>query len=241
MSVFGFPEEYKGLKIYPVKLKDSQRFLKSIGCLILNKNQTPDPEIIKMSYLKFLVFVIANFDQEFWYLLNDVLQISLQAEKIDIQITTEGKVFLLIENKKISEQDFENIRKIILKQNLIPIQEILDPQLEKRIQEAREFLRRKQNPATFEERIIAYHCKTGMLYEDIANLTLYQFEKGLERMNLISEYEICKTAEMSGFVKFKGEIPHWLSHIKECGIFEDVSMTKEDFEKMTADEDMFAK
>ena len=62
-AVFGEPIEYNGLKCYPVLVGDSIRFTNAVDCLRIPKNETPDVEIIQMSYLEFLmVLILKNED-----------------------------------------------------------------------------------------------------------------------------------------------------------------------------------
>lgn len=47
---FGKPLNYKGLNVYPVKMKDVDEFYDAVQCLLLPKNDFQQPEIIRMSY-----------------------------------------------------------------------------------------------------------------------------------------------------------------------------------------------
>jgi len=59
-KAFGKPLNYKGLNIYPVKMKDVDEFYDAVQCLLLPKNDFQQPEIIRMSYLLFLISVSQN-------------------------------------------------------------------------------------------------------------------------------------------------------------------------------------
>ena len=74
--------------------------------------------------------------------------------------------------------------------------------------------RRSGIQGTIEEQIISYKVMMKFKsYEPIKNMTIYQFRKELQRLDLAIDYKIYKTAEMSGMVEFKKPIPHWRSHI----------------------------
>lgn len=62
-AVFGEPIEYNGLTSYPVLVGDSTKFLDAVDCLKIPKNETPDIEIIQMSYLEFLMILILRNDE----------------------------------------------------------------------------------------------------------------------------------------------------------------------------------
>ena len=62
---FDEPVEYllndkNKLLIYPVSLKNSEIFLSSMDILNIDKNSSPSVEIIQMSYLKFLYFLMTQ-------------------------------------------------------------------------------------------------------------------------------------------------------------------------------------
>lgn len=58
-TTFGIPIDYKGLKIKPVLVKDAELFLDAIEVFRIEKNKIPSVEIIQMSYLEFLMGMIA--------------------------------------------------------------------------------------------------------------------------------------------------------------------------------------
>ena len=58
---FDDPIDYKGLLLYPVSVKKINKFLQASSVLRIQKEYIPDKEVIKMSYLKFL---ITNMDKK---------------------------------------------------------------------------------------------------------------------------------------------------------------------------------
>lgn len=237
--ILGYPQDFKGLKIYPVRLKNYEYFFNNINCLLYNKNEAQDVEIVKMSYLRFLLLLayqeeVQSNDLTIANQFENILNLCLGVEQIDYEEKNNG-VCLILDGIEIPENHFDKIKEIIFEQNMIEKQEVLNPELKQSMQDAKKYKNKKSNEASLEEKIIAYHCETGMSYEDIAELTIFQFNKGLARMDMIKHYHILKTAESSGFVEFKEQIPHWLDAIKEKGIFDDVRMSKEEFDKITSD------
>jgi hypothetical protein len=62
--------------------------------------------------------------------------------------------------------------------------------------------------------------------------TIYQFNKTIERLHIIEDYESFKGLESAGFIKLKkGEISHWLSHVPKRGRYDDLLIKKETFIK----------
>ncbi|MCK9330248.1 MAG: hypothetical protein M0Q94_10280 [Candidatus Cloacimonetes bacterium] len=228
-NVFGKPVKYKNIKLYPIKITDMLEFYNNVNCLTINKNKFPDVEIIKMSYLLFL-FVISYQEPKIIEMLNKTLNMVLKDQEFKFFFENE-QLFLKVNNIIINDFEFDNIKNIILQQNLLNVEQILDPTLEKRLREAEEFLANKNKSATLEERIIAYHCVSGMKYEDIEQLTIYQFNKGLERMQLIKNFEVYTYPLIKGGSGDK--VSDWLSHIEERGRYDHVLISESEFSQLT--------
>jgi len=225
-NVWGDPKEYKGLNIYPVKMKDILIFNSVVGCLMIEKNKIPDVNVIKMSYLNFL-FLQAEDHPEIIIGLKMLLDLVLKEITIK-SIDKNNEIILLINEVEIDGNDFEKIRNIIFNQNLIIIDNMmLDEEMEKRLREAEEFLASKEKPATLEERIFSYGAMTHKPYQDIKEMTIYQFNKELERLNLIKNFEVYTYPMLKGG-NSEG-ITHWLSHIPERGRYDNVLINRSEF------------
>jgi|LAHS01.1.fsa_nt_gb hypothetical protein len=59
---FDAPIEYKGIKIYPIKVKDYYTFMDAYDILKIDKNNIPDVDIIQMSYLQFMYNLVVSDD-----------------------------------------------------------------------------------------------------------------------------------------------------------------------------------
>jgi len=246
-NTWGLPVIYKTLSIYPVKMKDCDIFYNSINCLLIEKNKSQDIQILKMSYLYFLFYIGMNATDEsgykFSYLidnLKDILSLVFQEDKI-MWKSDNNRIFIVIKNIELNEQDFDNIKKIILSQNLIKYSEnILDAELEQKIKEAEEFLAQRNNDnATLEENIFAFAASMNKFPDEIKELTIYQFKKILERKNLLKTWEVYLYPALKGGEQDK--IKHWLSHIPEQGMYDHVIMSMDEFNKITSDSGIFNK
>jgi len=219
-------EEYEKLilLIYPVKMIDYLRFYTSVNCLSFDKNKIPDPKVISMSYLDFIFHLIENDPNGKYYalMLCDVLNLCCKIEinKISYRKSETGKINLIIEKDEneevINANDFENIKNIILKQNIPDYDDsYIDPKIEEVLKETEEFLNRhKKKMASLEDQIICVMLALHETNEEkIHNLTIRKFSKILQRYDFKLHYEIYKTAEMGGMVTFKQEIDHWMSEI----------------------------
>lgn len=248
-DIRGKPKVYKCIEIYPVKIKDCEEFYKNLYTLQFDKNSIPDVQIIRMSYLTFLYNLQLTQDEEGNLLyptlimdLINLLELILHKkveEDFYLDLNEKGNMHLVIKTNegelRFKNKDFDKLRKIIFKQNVIPYDdEVLAPELKKAIQDAREFIyqQNKDKMPTFEEQICCYHCAFHMPYDEIDNLTLYQFTKGLERKGLIYSYQVYGTAVATGMVS--GKIPNWLSHIPERGMYDDVLIDEKGIQETTS-------
>ena len=56
LDIWGEPQEYRGIKFYPIKLKELKYQRLMYGLFGYPKNYIPDKTILKLSYLKFLFY-----------------------------------------------------------------------------------------------------------------------------------------------------------------------------------------
>lgn len=238
-DVWGKPRVYKNISIHPVRMRDIESFYEYVQCLLIPKSSIHDAQIIKMSYLSFILMVSSmEGNQILLEKLIGLLKLILKTENIQFEFKENGRVYIIVDDEnKLNERDFDKIKTIISEQNLIDLDdEYVNPEVKKAIDDARAFMAKKGNKsASLDQQIIAYHCKVGLEYDKIADLTIYQFNKGLARFDLISSAEAILAARYSGMVEFKDEskIPHWLGHIDDRGKNEDVIIAASDFEKKT--------
>ncbi|WP_107924845.1 hypothetical protein [Lysinibacillus parviboronicapiens] len=235
-KAFGKSTTYKGLSIYPVRMVDADEFYDYVQCLLLPKSDFQEPEVIRMSYFMFLLALSQNKDgPDLLAKLIALYRLIFKTEDIQFTINEKGMAFIIVDGISLHERDFDKIKTIISEQNLIDLDdEFIDPGTKKAIQEARAFMaKRKTKQADLEQQIVAYHCKSGLPYHEIENLTLYQFHKGLIRMDYMVSSDAILNARYSGMVEFKNDqdLPHWLGHIDEPKKNEDVIMTKSAFDK----------
>jgi hypothetical protein len=224
LDTFDLPREYKGLKIYPVKIKDYYNFNVAIGCLLLDKNSIPDPKIISMTYLEYLYRLIVKdrrYISEFDYLLRLCFHLPDPKElKINYAYDKNEKPFFEIRGNIFYANDLEDIKKIICEQNLIKIE---DENISK---EARDTLQKAKNyrlkesgrkMAGLEDQIVCVLISTSLSLDDISNLTIRKFSKIIERINMKLNYQIYLSASLSGFVEFKDKsfIKHWMSEVSD--------------------------
>jgi hypothetical protein len=223
--VYDKPVPYKNLLIYPATMEDYFYFHWYSNCLLVDKNSIPDVNIISMSYWDYLVYatVQGKTDEEKMYLplFNQLMKLVLRKENLEIKLfydsQTQKPVFK-IDDQVFNGDDFEEIRNIIIEQNVLELpDETIQKEIRDKMEEAQK-LRQKMNNnkiCSLEDQLICVMISTPMKLEDLYKLSIRKFSKVLERVDAKLHYEIYLSASMSGFVTFKDKsaLKHWMTDL----------------------------
>lgn len=230
---------YKNLEIYPVLVENYLLFHNFLQCLFLEKKQ--QIEYINMSYLKFLVEEFSHGNTTPIYHLVLLLELCLKmkfTKQIGNYIVFDNFEFGYKDNKpyfKIGDYfydnaDLEEIKNIIcLQQGIINEEEHIDSELKSFLEKSLK-LQQIKNFGDLEDLIVCVTIATVYKLEEIYRLPIRKFNKILERIDKKMNYQIMKTAEMSGMVKFNSEIEDWRTDIDYRSKYDSVLMKKEEFD-----------
>ena len=215
---FDDPIDYKGLLLYPVSIRKINKFLQSSSVLRIQKEYIPDKEIIKMSYLKFIMTNIDKEKEEYgesltFDLLALCFMICMRIEEISIRlfIDEDGRAKLILNDVEINENDFDYLRKLILYQNLPNYDdELMNPDLKNDLEQADKIKNGGEETEDFEHLIANLVIGTGMNIDDVKNLPIRKFYIIGQVMDRKLHYSIYKQASVGGFVEFKQPITHYL-------------------------------
>jgi hypothetical protein len=228
-DIFGLPQQYKGVKFYPIKIKDIELKEKLYRLFFNPKQYIPDKNILKTSYFKFLLYVVQySYMQsdpetdinkeiiEFFRTITKVENIQLKFVEHPENENEFDKIslYLFVDDIQFDEQDFDNIREILLEQNGSSIEyvESYQPSLEKKL----EFMNRDTSNVDLKDEIFSFCALTGLPEADVGEKTLYQFKSRMDREMLLKDYELFKPLEFSGQVSSKNKeelFKHYMSHI----------------------------
>jgi len=242
---FDLPVPYKDLMLYPVTLKDYTKFYYFAQCFTLDKNSIPDARIISMKELEYIYFSTQENPEINPYLIwfDRVLALSLKEEKsfesLEKSITEKYRYYennqhnpyFIINDKNYFEEDYQNIKKIICRQNLVDLpDERFTKEVRDSLEEAKKYKNKDDSPATLEDYIISLSVETGWKLDYIYNMTIRKFLNSLKRLDHILHYKIFLTASLSGFVEFKDKsfIKHWLANLEEGDRYKDISLDLEE-------------
>lgn len=225
----GKPRFYKGLYLHPIKIKDVEEFYWSVECLLYPKSSSKNLKVLRMTYLDFLInlmlgenldFNIGITTEELKMKFGLLLNLVFKTSNIEYRENELGIFELIFDNDiKINGQEFEEIKKIIGSQNGVDTEDkFMNDQVRKKMNETREFLNKQNSDrvAQMDQQIIAYHCVSKLSYEEIDELTIYQFQKGLSRFNHMIECENVNIGIYTGSINLEKnkKAPHWLDLIK---------------------------
>lgn len=221
---FDEPVEYQLktsiLHIYPVSVKDSEFFLMSVPVIDVDKNSLDSVEIIQMSYLEFLCKYLLKEEMNASRFLN-IIRYCFHANEARFDFNDAGKIVLNLKFKDeqmpdvvISAKDFENIRKIILYQNIPNYDDsYVDPEAKAAMQELDELKSANLDMPTLERRIaiITAHC--GIDKQTLMQYSIRSFQLLFEEC--AGEVEFTTVRPIALYAGKGNEIEHWIYRKKK--------------------------
>lgn len=175
---FDEPVDYKlenyNLKILPITVRQSEIFLSSINLFSIDKNSTPSVEIIQMSYLQFILDVLIPKNKDNLQKFINLLVLCLNMKKPIVKREKNNKPILIDGNNgyTINSLQFEDIRRIILYQNLVGFDDsYINPDLKKAMEETDELKNKNVDYPNLERKIAIITSHTGLSKKEQLNMT----------------------------------------------------------------------
>lgn len=238
------PIPYNNLLIHPILVKNYYEFNIYSDILHLNKNAIQDLNVIQMNYLDFIVDYLLQdnhiIDEQTQYTMGQfyavklicILSLCFQVRTEDIQIyKSNGQNLLSINNIEINASAFDDIRRIIMYQNIYDYSdEYVNPDIQKAMEEYYAVKNQGLTMPNLEDKMAELTAMTGILKKDILMMTYREFENVFDASLGRLEYQIGRTAELSGMVKFDKPIRHWIYQRKK-NKYEDAFTSYKEFKK----------
>lgn len=216
--------------INPITLKQSEFFLQCADILNINKNESSSVEIIQMSYLDFLVFHKMKEEKE-KYKLGYLLSTCLNLKNPRIQIDKKGKSYIADgENSDtiITSKDFEDIRRIIMYQNILHYDDsYINPDLKKAIEETNELKNKNLIPPNVERKIAIITSHTGLSKEEQLRMTFRSHSVLFEEVVREVDYSTARSICLLG----GKDMENWIFRDKK-GKFEGYVMDADNYTKV---------
>lgn len=177
--------------------------------------RSKDYELLNKKYEELKNKIIENYSSE---LGSNPLEIqNVGAELNEIK----EKMFEVV---KIGSEEFDEMRQLIMMQNDVKSQHY-NFETEKLLYEMKEKLkntRKDTSNITMEDLITIVSYSMHKTNEEMENLTIRRFNRYLSIALSKDDYYMYKPLELSGAIKLKSEIPHWIKHYEPKGRFDDV-------------------
>lgn len=236
---FDKPVDYvindKILYIHPVLVKDSEIFLSSMSVLDTDKNSSDSVEIIQMSYLDFIYKVLFQDEINISRFIN-ILRYCLHIENPEIGYDENQKPFLKDKDTGIviKSKDFENIRRLILYQNLVHYDdEYINPEAKKAMNELDSLRNANIELPSIERKmaIIMAHCGINKREQ----MTMTYRSHSLLFEEVYGEVEFETTRPILLYAGKGNEIEHWIYRKKKSKFDGYFQSAKQYTEKMGGD------
>ena len=224
-------DEDKIIYIKPINVEDSEIFLSSSFVITIDKDSIPDPKIIQMSYLQFIIESLFQANEASVQALVNICKICLGIEHLGLVKNKVGRICLIdqITGDIINPKQFDDIRKIILKQNFVDYDdEYIHPDLKKALDETKRLKNKNLDMPNIERKmaIITAHC--GLSKQEQLKMTY--------RSHSLLFIEICGEVEYTTVMPIallgnkSSEIEHWIFK-KKKGKFEEGVISVSDYSK----------
>lgn len=175
--------------------------------------RSKDYELLNKQYKALQDKIIEEYSES--KKIDDIKEYTAKMEEI------KDKMFNII---TISSEEFDEMRQLIMLQNDIKPQHF-NAETEKLLYEMKIKLKstRKDNSyTTMEDLITIVSYSMHISNEEMENLTIRRFNRYLDIALSKDDYYMYKSLELSGAIKMKSEIPHWIKHYEPKGKFDDV-------------------
>ena len=175
--------------------------------------RSKDYELLNKQYKALQDKIIEEYSES--KKIDDIKEYATKMEEI------KDKMFNII---TISSEEFDEMRQLIMLQNDIKPQHF-NAETEKLLYEMKIKLKstRKDNSyTTMEDLITIVSYSMHISNEEMENLTIRRFNRYLDIALSKDDYYMYKSLELSGAIKMKSEIPHWIKHYEPNGKFDDV-------------------
>lgn len=200
--IFGFPEYVEDIgNVYPIRMKDYDEFMSVAGLLQINDKRIPRDidELKEISLFEYLILQCEHFQEvkdNFIKLFSLVLRENVQYDNNYFVFYTDNGV--------IHKDNYEILRKTIMKQNLIFEPRIFkNPLVQKWAESVIKARQKNAIKMTVEDMITTVHIYAGISYNEILEYTIYQLNASFNRINKFKDFDIKVTFQAAGAEKIK--------------------------------------
>lgn len=216
---FDNPVPYKvgdiELQIKPVMLTEADVFLASIDILQYDKNSSSDPEIIQMSYLEYMVRVIAEADELFVDKLSNIMYYCLDMPLWHFELNERNKPVLHDDTHgvQITAKKFDEISRIICYQNILHYDDAyVNPEFRKMMDEVDAVKNFGKEFPTLERKMNIITAHTGITKEQQKKMTFREHQGVFEEVSGEVDFLTTRALSLKYGVK---DAEHWIYRNKK--------------------------
>lgn len=231
----------KDLILYPISMEHILDFSVFKSSIIVRKNSIfPIKKIIKMPYLDFLFYSYNNYElakefkmpflPQYYSFAFELLKLVFKNQEVKVNVSKGG---FLINNVEITSEQFDDIRRIIILQNGIDfdIDEFINRETEEALLKAQNITSEKDE-STLEDYIDSVCLAMHISEEKLKEMTIRKFWRCVKRISKRDVFNIMKSAESSGMVKFKEPIKYWMSDIDTNDKYKEIKTDTQSLKQM---------
>lgn len=165
------------IEIKPILTEDAMLFLASADVLQIDKNSLGSVEAIQMSYLAYLQKMVFPEQPIAVQKLLNILSLCLGLTDVYICNDKNGRTFLRIGEIEITAKEFDEIKRIILYQNIIGYDDAyIDPEIKKNMDEVDRLKNIDYEPPSFERKLGIIEAHTGIGSDVLLKKTWRRFQ-----------------------------------------------------------------
>lgn len=209
--------------IHPIKVEDWNLFYSSLSVFMIEKVDANDLSILKLSYIDFLSFLIEQ-NEAYKTMLYNVLNYSLKENYMAMSKSNGKSVITILDEDKviksiITSKELEEIKKIILKQNIYDYDDrYISPDIKKEIEEYNKIRYKGVVQPNFEKKKVFVMSKSGISEDSLNKMYYRTFSRMFKLMVDNDIYFANKMLEASPKYDMKEDILHPLYAKEDDGI-----------------------
>lgn len=208
------------IHINPMNVKDYSMFIYNSALLKIDKNSISDPKVISMSYLDYLIQYVIKDNMNLLHGFGWLVQKCLGVNEAFLEVDDKKRAFIRCNFNDsdmiciIGRKDFEDIRRIILYQNILHYDDsYIDPQLKKSMDEIDELKSEMYEFPNMERKfaMVTAHC--GLPKSKQLDMTMRSHQYLFEE--ICGEVEFLTVRPIALYAGKSKDLEHWVHKNKK--------------------------
>lgn len=198
--------------IYPIRIKDWDEFEKHLNILMLSKKHL---EVNSEEDIPLLHRIVLGYQDDIVnQSLCEIFNLITRTSTFELEVTHENYYFINRNKQIVDSDNYEEIRNIVLRQNLLFEPKVYKTKLMQEWAE-RVLQARKKNAAniTMEDMITTIAVISGKHYKDIAKYSIYQLQSEFQRINKIKQYETISILYANPYAASEVKLDHFAEYL----------------------------